>query len=135
MVKCVVLKIMALAFRVLLQYLDLNDIYSLKNFLDSNSFQVDDKDDNGATILMHAAARGTPATAFVKELILRGADIQAEDYDNWTALLYATKGGHYEIVQYLLDHGADIEHREMGGVCFIGAQVHFANSFCCTNLF
>lgn len=55
---------MALAFRVLLQYLDLNDIYSLKNFLDSNSFQVDDRDDNGATILMHAAARGV--TSFVK---------------------------------------------------------------------
>lgn len=54
----------ALAFRVLLQYLDLNDIYSLKNFLDSNSFQVDDRDDNGATILMHAATRGV--TSFVK---------------------------------------------------------------------
>lgn len=55
---------MALAFRVLLQYLDLNDIYSLKNFLDSNSFQVDDRDENGATILMHAATRGV--TSFVK---------------------------------------------------------------------
>lgn len=55
---------MALAFRVLLQYLDLNDIFSLKNFLDSNSFQVDERDDNGATILMHASSRGV--TAFVK---------------------------------------------------------------------
>uniref|UniRef100_A0A336K7B2 CSON004305 protein n=2 Tax=Culicoides sonorensis TaxID=179676 RepID=A0A336K7B2_CULSO len=104
---------MALAFRVLLQYLDLNDIFSLKNFLDSNSFQVDERDDNGATILMHASSRGV--TAFVKELVLRGADIQAEDLDNWTALLCATKAGHFEIVQYLIDHGADIEHREMGG--------------------
>lgn len=107
---------MALAFRVLLQYLELNDIYSLKNFLDSNSFQVDEKDENGATILMHAAARGSSAAAFVKELVLRGADIQTEDYDNWTALLYATKAGHLDIVQYLLDHGADVEHREMGGM-------------------
>lgn len=47
--------------------------------------------------------------------MLRGADIQAEDMDNWTALLCATKAGHIEIVLYLLDHGADIEHREMGG--------------------
>lgn len=106
---------MALAFRVLLQYLDLNDLYSLKNFLDSNSFQVDDRNDNGETMLMMAAARGIPALAFVKELVLRGADIQAEDYDNWTGLLYATKGGHYETVLYLLDHSADIEHRDMGG--------------------
>lgn len=64
---------------------------------------------------MQAALRGNAAMPFVKELILRGADIQAEDYDNWTALLYAAKGGHFEVVQYLLDHGADIEHRDMGG--------------------
>lgn len=121
---------MALAFRVLLQYLDLNDLYSLKNFLDSNSFQVDDKDDNGATILMHAASRGATTAAFVKELVLRGADIQAEDYDNWTALLYATKGGHYETVQYLLDHAADVEHRDMGGESFLlFCNFHFMTIF------
>lgn len=116
-----------------MQYLDLNDIFSLKNFLDSNSFKVDERDENGATILMHAASRG--CSAFVKgtiffmtsikkiitifcfntELVLRGADAQAEDFDNWTALLCATKSGHLEIVQYLLEHGADIEHRDMGG--------------------
>lgn len=112
--------------------LHFSDIYSLKNFLESNNFQVDDKDNNGATILMHAAARGTPASAFVKELVLRGADIQSEDFDNWTALLYATKGGHYEIVQYLLDHGADIEHRDMGGG-FLLLSSHALHIVCTSN--
>lgn len=52
---------------------------------------------------------------FVRELISRGADIQAEDFDNWTSLLCASKNGHTEIVQILVEHGADIEHRDMGG--------------------
>lgn len=62
---------------------------------------------------MLAAAKGL--THFVREFIARGADVQAEDLDNWTSLLFAAKNGHYEIVQILVDHGADIEHRDMGG--------------------
>lgn len=50
---------------------------------------------------------------FTRELLARGADFQAEDNDNWSPLLYAAKAGHFEIVQMLVDHGADIEHRDM----------------------
>ncbi len=33
--------------------------------------------------------------------------------DNWTALLNACKEGHAEAVSALIDHGADIEHRDI----------------------
>ncbi|XP_075168751.1 ankyrin repeat-rich membrane spanning isoform X3 [Haematobia irritans] len=103
----------SLGHRALLQYVEVNDISGLRSILDSRHLSVDDRDENGATVLMVVAARGL--IAFVREFLARGADIQAEDNDNWTALLCASKAGHFEIVQLLLDHGADLEHRDMGG--------------------
>ncbi|KAL5286345.1 KIDINS220 family protein [Megaselia abdita] len=103
----------SLGHRALLQYLDSNDLQGLKSILDSRHLTVDDRDENGTTILMVAASRGL--IPFVRELISRGADIQAEDNDNWTALLNAAKSGHFDILQLLIEHGADYEHRDMGG--------------------
>lgn len=62
---------------------------------------------------MVAAAKGL--LPFVRELLARGADVNAEDLDNWTALLNAAKYGHTEVVRLLIEHGADIEQRDMGG--------------------
>ncbi|CAD6208425.1 GSCOCG00003437001-RA-CDS, partial [Cotesia congregata] len=41
--------------------------------------------------------------------------VNAEDADNWTALLCAAKEGHTEVCLELLEHGADLEHRDLGG--------------------
>lgn len=60
---------------------------------------------------MVVASRGQ--INFVREFLARGADVQAEDNDSWTALLCATKAGYFDVVQLLVDHGADIEHRDM----------------------
>lgn len=68
---------------------------------------------NGQTVLMVAAAKGL--LPFVRELLTRGADVEAEDYDNWSALLNAAKNGHTELVRTLVEHGANIEHHDMGG--------------------
>ncbi|XP_065370599.1 kinase D-interacting substrate of 220 kDa isoform X3 [Calliphora vicina] len=103
----------SLGHRALLQYVDTNDLSGLRAILDSRHLSVDDRDENGTTVLMVVAARGL--TPFVREFLARGADIHAEDNDNWTALLCASKTGQFDIVQLLLDHGADIEHRDMGG--------------------
>ncbi|XP_034480045.1 kinase D-interacting substrate of 220 kDa isoform X5 [Drosophila innubila] len=103
----------SLGHRALLQYIDNNDISGLRAILDSRHLTIDDRDENATTVLMVVAGRGL--TAFVREFLARGADVQAEDLDNWTALLCATRNGHFEVVQLLLDHGAEIEHRDMGG--------------------
>lgn len=128
----------SLNHRTLLQYIELNDLPGLKLYLDVRRHTpiIDDRDEvgqffinfescdlnpyslgfsfkNGATVLIIAANKGL--VSFVRELIIRGADIQAEDFDNWTALLCASKNGHTEIVHILVEQGADIEHRDMGG--------------------
>lgn len=113
----------SLGHRALLQYLDLEDLQGLKNFLESRQLQVDDRDENGTTILMVAASRGH--TSFVRELIARGAEVQAVDLDNWTALLCAAKSGHLEVVELLIEHGAAIEHRDMVSLCQVIAQKSF----------
>ncbi|KAH8271586.1 hypothetical protein KR018_010142 [Drosophila ironensis] len=103
----------SLGHRALLQYIDNNDISGLRAILDSRHLTIDDRDENATTVLMVVAGRGL--TAFVREFLARGADVQAEDLDNWTALLCASRNGHFDVVQLLLDHGAEIEHRDMGG--------------------
>ncbi|XP_055537866.1 kinase D-interacting substrate of 220 kDa isoform X4 [Wyeomyia smithii] len=103
----------SLSHRALLQFLESDDLVGLKSFLGTRQLQVDDRDENGTTVLMIASGRG--ATNFVKELLAHGADVQAQDLDNWSALLFAGKAGHVDIVEILLDNGAEIEHRDMGG--------------------
>ncbi|KAH8401816.1 hypothetical protein KR009_008082 [Drosophila setifemur] len=103
----------SLGHRALLQYIDNNDISGLRAILDSRHLTIDDRDENATTVLMVVAGRGL--TAFVREFLARGADVQAEDLDNWTALLCASRNGHFDVVQLLLDHGAELEHRDMGG--------------------
>ncbi|XP_058464237.1 kinase D-interacting substrate of 220 kDa isoform X3 [Malaya genurostris] len=103
----------SLSHRALLQYLEADDLVGLKTFLGTRQLQVDDRDENGTTVLMIASGRG--ATSFAKELIARGAEVQAQDLDSWSALQFAAKAGHVDIVELLLDNGAEIEHRDMGG--------------------
>uniref|UniRef100_A0A1L8DIU7 Uncharacterized protein n=1 Tax=Nyssomyia neivai TaxID=330878 RepID=A0A1L8DIU7_9DIPT len=103
----------AFGYRTLLQYVDSNDLQGLKTLLDTRHLPVDDRDENQTTVLMVCATRGM--VSFVRELIARGADVQAEDIDNWTPLLCAAKEGHVDVVQLLLEHDADQEHRDMGG--------------------
>ncbi|KAG5884855.1 hypothetical protein JTB14_036089 [Gonioctena quinquepunctata] len=68
---------------------------------------------NGTTPLMVAASKGR--SAFVRELLIHGADPNADDNDCWTALLCAAKEGHIDIVLQLLEHHAAIDHRDVGG--------------------
>jgi ankyrin repeat protein len=54
-----------------------------------------------------------------KELVALGADINAQDRTGRTALLLAYGNQHYEIIDYLLDEGADIHLREKRGTSLI----------------
>ncbi|XP_052861765.1 kinase D-interacting substrate of 220 kDa isoform X3 [Anopheles cruzii] len=103
----------SLGHRTLLQYLETDDLAGMKTFLGTRQLQVDDRDENNTTVLMLACGRG--ASHFAKELLARGADVQAQDLDNWSALHFAAKAGHVDIVELLLENGAELEQRDMGG--------------------
>ncbi|KAF5290012.1 hypothetical protein FQR65_LT11678 [Abscondita terminalis] len=103
----------SLCYRSLAGYVNEDNLQGLQSFLENKQVQVDDKDENGATALMLAAAKGK--LAFVKDFLSHGADPNAEDNDSWTALLCAAKEGYADICHELLEHGAEIDHRDMGG--------------------
>ncbi len=50
----------------------------------------------------------------VRMLLAEGVDPDTRDSDGWTALMYATYGGHLEVVEVLLDAGADASIESYG---------------------
>lgn len=60
------------------------------------------------TPLMLAADLGY--TDIAKKLIANGAQINATDYNNATALFHATREGHLEVVKFLLENGANVSN-------------------------
>ena len=66
---------------------------------------------------MLAATKGR--SNFVRELLSHEADPNAEDSDNWTALLCAAKEGHLDICIQLLENNASIEHRDVVSLVFL----------------
>ena len=56
--------------------------------------------------LLEAARKGHTKT--VQTLLEKGADVNANDMDGWTALIFAIVKGHTDIVQILIDKGANI---------------------------
>ncbi|XP_043269211.1 kinase D-interacting substrate of 220 kDa B isoform X3 [Venturia canescens] len=103
----------SLCYRPLASYVADDNLAGLQNFLENKRIQIDDRDENGGTVLILAASKGK--IHFVRELINHGADVNAEDGDNWSALLCAAKEGHTDVCVELLEHGAHLEHRDVGG--------------------
>ncbi|XP_060527661.1 kinase D-interacting substrate of 220 kDa B isoform X3 [Cylas formicarius] len=103
----------SVCFQSLITFVNNDNLHGLQSFFESKQVQVDDRDENGTTALMVAAAKGK--SAFVRELLANGADPNAEDNDGWTALLCAAKEGHLDVVMQLLEHNAELDHRDMGG--------------------
>ena len=56
--------------------------------------------------LLEAAKKGDFSK--VKHLIESGCDVNYEDKDGYTALIFASFNGHLEIVKLLIAKGADI---------------------------
>lgn len=80
---------------------------------------VDARDEDGATPLMHAAHAGD--LALVRLLLAAGADVHATDRNAWTALAKAMHNadldrGFPDVAQALLAAGADVEARIGYGV-------------------
>ena len=49
----------------------------------------------------------------VKNLAARGASIDAAQQNGWTALMLAADGRHLPVVEFLLNHGADVHRRSV----------------------
>ncbi|XP_023203981.1 kinase D-interacting substrate of 220 kDa isoform X1 [Xiphophorus maculatus] len=106
------IKMTTLAIQNLFSYVEEENLAALKAHLDRFK-EVDGRSDNGQTPLMLAAEQGS--LEIVQELIRRGANVNLDDVDCWSALISAAKEGHLEVVKELLESSAYIEHRDMGG--------------------
>uniref|UniRef100_A0A3P8PZV0 KAP NTPase domain-containing protein n=1 Tax=Astatotilapia calliptera TaxID=8154 RepID=A0A3P8PZV0_ASTCA len=106
------IKMTTLAIQNLFSYVEEENLSALKAHLDRFK-EVDGRSDNGQTPLMLAAEQGS--LEIVQELIRRGANVNLDDVDCWSALISAAKEGHVEVVKELLENSAYIEHRDMGG--------------------
>ena len=78
--------------------------------------------DDGTTPLMAAAglgsslrARSPAATEAVRILVEAGADVRAVNEAGFTALHGAAFRGSNDVIQYLVDQGADIDARDFRG--------------------
>jgi hypothetical protein len=71
-----------------------------------NGADVNTKDNDGWTPLMHAAEKGHKEV--VELLIEKGADVNTKDNDGWTPLMYASKNNDLEIIRLLLEKGANV---------------------------
>lgn len=106
------IKMTTLAIQNLFGFVEDENLAGLKAHLDRYK-EVDGRSDNGQTPLMLASEQGS--LEIVQELIRRGANVNLDDVDCWSALISAAKEGHVEVVRELLENSAYIEHRDMGG--------------------
>ncbi|KAM3870880.1 kinase D-interacting substrate of 220 kDa B isoform 2-T2 [Diretmus argenteus] len=106
------LKMTTLTIQSLFSYVEEENLAAIKAHLDKFR-EVDSRSDNGQTPLMVAAEQGS--LEILQELIRRGANVNLDDVDCWTALISAAKEGHIEVVRELLENNANLEHRDMGG--------------------
>jgi ankyrin repeat protein len=86
---------------------------------------VNFRDENGITPLMHAARGDRPnmkepaATdrpEVVRLLLKSGADVNAATDSGFVALFWAARYGHTNVVKVLLDHGANARARDKDGL-------------------
>jgi ankyrin repeat protein len=94
----------------LIQDIRNNDLTSLKARL-AKGAAVDTRDQRGSTLLMHAAAFGSPET--VKLLLGSGADVNARNGVEVTALILGA--GNPEKARMLVEKGADVNARSKLG--------------------
>ncbi|ETP25617.1 serine/threonine protein kinase [Phytophthora nicotianae CJ01A1] len=83
-------------------------------YLLEHGADVDARDSGGSSALRFAASDGR--LEVVKLLVeFGGARANQTEIDGWTPLILASWHGHYSVVKFLLEHGAQIDAKDMGG--------------------
>ena len=91
--------------------------------------EVNLRDQDGRTPLMHAVLAEDADPAIVKLLLKKGADIHATDSDQkWTALHFAARDQKEEIVRTLLEAGASVDPVDVFGVTPLWRSVFHSGS-------
>ncbi|CAO3675771.1 unnamed protein product [Umbelopsis vinacea] len=89
------------------------DVSKLSAYLQDSETSVNDRDEQGLTMLHYASDRGNMKV--VELLVNRGADVNALTGDNETPLHYACLSERSDIAQYLIDHNCDLSIRDEEG--------------------
>ena len=74
---------------------------------------VDILDGDARTPLIHAIFKGKEK--IVSWLLAKGANINHQDRNGWSALHFAVQEKRFEMVEYLLQHGASVHLRNVYG--------------------
>ena len=84
-----------------------------------NYVDVNAKNPAKRTALILAAINGNEET--IKVLLEAGADVNAVDYFEWTALINAADDGYYSrVVKVLLEFGSDVNYKTEEGITALG---------------
>src|SRR5581483_8881631 len=86
-----------------------NNVVEVKLLLGESDVRVNCCDENGMTLLQHAAYKGN--YEICKLLLERGADVNSNTHvHGYSALMFAALGGqtHLNVVNLLLEAGADV---------------------------
>ncbi|KAK4220966.1 hypothetical protein QBC38DRAFT_550337 [Podospora fimiseda] len=88
-------------------------VYNGVDITEGLNYRKDLKDYKNRTPLSWAAQDGRLAIAQL--LVDRGADVNAQEKDGWTALMRASSNGHEAVAQLLVDRGADVNAQDNNG--------------------
>lgn len=98
----------------LVQALDRNDTKAFTSMVMTIEDANTARSDNNKTILMYASWIGN--TEAVKDLVEKGANVNAQDISNAAALHLAIWRDHTDIALYLLEHGASTSSMSSDGM-------------------
>ncbi|MCB9492800.1 MAG: ankyrin repeat domain-containing protein [Epsilonproteobacteria bacterium] len=96
------------------------NLAAIDQLITSNAANLDDFNDEGYAPLHIAVFENR--FDVVKKLVDAGADVNRQDFFDWTPLLHAINGRNRKTANFLVEHGADINMPIKHGEC----ALHFA---------
>jgi ankyrin repeat protein len=101
------------------------DYPKIAEYLIKSGANVNEEDDEGFTPLIFSTAK-EPIFEAVKLLLENGADANKETHDGFTPLITAVGSHETKLVEYLIEHGADVNQITKAGSCFENSRDEMA---------